>query len=479
MSYVKDVEEKVFCYLKKHFMLEAHDKVVIGVSGGADSVCLLFMLLEWSKQCPLAIQVVHIDHGIRREAGQDAEYVQKLCSSNGLPCHVEKADIRTRAAVEHISEEEAGRLTRYEVFRKEAQRFSANKIAVAHNSNDRAETMLFHLFRGSGLTGLCSIHPVREEIIRPLLCLERREIEQYLEEKGIAYRTDRTNLLDDYTRNRIRHHILPYAEKEIVAGAVSHMARTADILLETEEYLILETRKAAEKCVSRRTEGIYIEITEFLTLHMVLQKKLLLMLIKEVSHSGKNITAKHVESAMELFTGTGNRELSLPYGVCIRRQYQEVILEKTGMEPDRAGNADNSTMITLPQAGNVLCVVHGGFTWEFRIFACENYEEFPEKLYTKWFDCDKMEKSLVIRYRQEGDFLCIRTGSPVKVVRKKVKEFYIDKKIPQKERDMIPLLAEKDHVLWVVGHRISEYYKVGDKTKRILQVQLIDSKNGG
>ncbi len=175
-----DTREKVFAYIKEHQMLQPGDRVVAGVSGGADSVCLLFLLLEWRREFPLDIAVVHVNHGIRAEAGEDARYVETLCGEHRIPFFLTEADVRQRSILEKCSEEEAGRRTRYEAFDKAAEEWGATKIAVAHNSNDRSETQLFHLFRGSGIRGLASILPVRGRIIRPILCLERWEIEDFL-----------------------------------------------------------------------------------------------------------------------------------------------------------------------------------------------------------------------------------------------------------------------------------------------------------
>ena len=236
-------------------MLEPGDRVVAGISGGADSVCLLFVLLEWAKKVPMELIVVHVNHGIRAEAASDARYVQELCERYRLPFVLVEEDIKKKALEEKCSEEEAGRRVRYHAFREAAIQYKANKIAVAHNSNDRSETMLFHLFRGSGIKGLGSILPVRDNIIRPILGLERHEIENYLQAAGVRYCQDATNATDDYTRNRIRHHILPYAEENIVQGCVSHMSQTAEMLAETEEYLEQQTCMALDGCVQDSVGG--------------------------------------------------------------------------------------------------------------------------------------------------------------------------------------------------------------------------------
>ena len=249
--YIIYMVNKVLEYVKKYRMIEPGDIIVAGISGGADSVCLLFMLLAIRPIIPFSLRVVHVNHGIRIDAFQDASYVKALCDKWEIPFFLIEEDIHERAKKHGHSVEEEGRIVRYEAFARilDGQK---GKIAVAHNSNDRAETMLFHLFRGTGLGGLSGIPPVNGNIIRPLLCLERNEIEHWLQKQNISFCQDSTNDSDNYTRNRIRHHILPYAENEIFRGAVSHMAQTADQLLAAEHYLHLQTNAAMERCLQTR-----------------------------------------------------------------------------------------------------------------------------------------------------------------------------------------------------------------------------------
>ncbi len=487
-----DTREKVFAYIREHHMLQAGDRVVAGISGGADSVCLLFLLLEWQKEVPTDIAVVHVDHGIRAESGEDAGYVEQLCRERGIPFFLTRAEVRDRARLEKISEEEAGRRTRYEAFEKAAREWGATKIAVAHNSNDRSETQLFHLFRGSGIRGLASILPVRDRIVRPLLCLERWEIEEFLQQREIAYCKDATNDEDDYTRNRIRHHILPYAEQNIVKGCVAHMNQTAELLAETEDYLALQTKEAADRCI-RTTGGggkpadtadsrdavICIAVDPFLTLHPVIRKRLLYEEVKRLSPGQKDITYQHIQELLTLFTREGNRQICLPFGIRGRRQYGEVLLtvetadrellEKTEVP----GEYRLDLQLPYGRKGTVECEAG---TVEYCVCdlsaALEKNQEVPTNQYTKWFDYDKIKKCPVIRTRQTGDYLTIADGRGG-TIHKSLKSYLVDQKIPQTERDRLPILAEEEHVLWVVGYRISEYYKVTENTKRILKVQLI------
>ena len=459
-------------------MLQPGDRVVAGISGGADSVCLLFLLLEWQKEVPAEIAVVHVNHGIRAEAGEDARYVEQLCAERGIPYFLIQADVRERARREKCSEEEAGRRTRYEAFEQTAKEWGATKIAVAHNSNDRSETQLFHLFRGSGIRGLASILPVRDRIIRPILCLERWEIEDFLAQREIPYCKDATNDKDDYTRNRIRHHILPYAEENIVSGCVAHMNQTAELLAETEDYLEQQTEEAAKQCL-RRDEDVHIIVDAFLKLHPVIRKRLLYEEVKRLSPGQKDITYRHISELLTLFTQEGNRTVCLPFGIRGRRQYGEVLLCVDGPGKNTAAEAGGVTEQTLDlnlapeQSGRLKC---GLEMLEYCVCEVshdlEKNQEVPTNQYTKWFDYDKIKKCPVIRTRQTGDYLTMADGRGG-MIHKSLKSYLVDQKIPKTERDRLPVLAEGEHVLWVVGYRISEYYKVTENTKRILKVQLI------
>ena len=484
-------EEKVFSFVEKHGMIYPGDKLILGVSGGADSVCLLFLLQEYRKKVPFEMIVVHVNHGIRGNAAEeDAAWVEALCREQGLTFKLESVDVKGFAVREKCSEEDAGRRLRYQAFRKAAEEFGGTKIAVAHNAGDRAETMLLHLFRGSGLKGLRGIEPVREdivsaktaleqdktahlpdispgaviasraEIVRPVLCLERREIEEYLRDRQILWRTDTTNEEDGYTRNRIRHHLLPWAEQEVSARVVSHMCSTADILSETEDYMRQQTCEALDDCTVRVSgscgEETEINVDRFLAYHPAIQKRVILALAEELSPTGKDISAVHVEEILSLFEKEGNRSVSLPFGICFRRRYEKVT----------AGRLDTEWQERQPEELPEL---------EFTRFFAEDIspyrKEVPENQYTKWFDCDKIKESPVLRFRQTGDYLTMSDGRG-NIFHKSLKEYMIGEKIPKEMRDRIPVLAEGSHVLWLIGYRSSEYYRTDRNTKHVLQVKL-------
>ena len=452
---------KVLEYIKKYRMIEPGDIVTAGVSGGADSVCLLFVLLEISKQIPFQLEVVHVNHGIRREAGRDADFVKELCRKLELPFHLVEEDVRKKAALSGLSEEEEGRLVRYQAF-EEILGTRKGRIAVAHNSNDRAETMLFHLFRGTGLRGMGGIPPVNGRIIRPLLCLERDEIEAWLAERGYDFCEDITNQQDRYTRNRIRHHILSYARQEICSSTVPNMNRTAEQLLEAEQFIQRSIAKAMERCVERQENGntILIRLPEFDKEDGYLKDRLLLECVGLAAGSRKDITAVHIESIRSVFSREGNGRISLPYGLVARKQYDTGVLEKE--QEQKRGfphfQVNVPGLLTVPELGTV----------EFTVFGQENYQNIPEKRYTKWFDYDKITSILLFRTRMQGDFLTINK----EMGRKSLQDYLVNEKVPRQERDSLYLLADGSHVLWIPGHRISEYYKVNEDTRRILKVEI-------
>ena len=457
---------KVLKYVKKYRMIEPGDTIVAGVSGGADSVCLLFALREIGKEIPLSLKVVHVNHGIRPDAAKDAAYVEDMCGRLKVPFFLVEADVRGGAKKRGLSEEEEGRRVRYQSF-EEVLGGERGKIAVAHNSNDRAETMLFHLFRGTGLSGMCGIRPVNGQVVRPLLCLSRKEIESWLEERQISFCTDSTNSEDIYTRNRIRRHILPYAEQEICRGAAAHMNRTAEQLMEAEAYITRQAKAAMERCVQDKGgRGIRINIPAFFREDEYLQGRILLECVAEAAGSRKDITAVHVESAAAILGGSRNKEASLPYGLVVYKEYDWGMIQKReerkGPEAEERYELPAGVRVEIPGLGIV----------ESTVFPRKESQNIPEKTYTKWFDYDKITSSVVFRHRQKGDYLTINS----KMGRKSLQDYFVNEKVPEKERDKRFVLADGAHLLWVPGLRISEYYKITENTRNILQVSVADKE---
>lgn len=463
--------DKVYKYVNDNRILTSGDSVVLGVSGGADSVCLLIVMSELSKRMKLTLTAVHVNHCLRGdEADGDMEYVRELCGRLGVACFVYRKDIAALADEMKCSTEEAGRVYRYKKFEDTMEKVVADKIAVAHNMNDSSETFLLNLFRGTGIKGLCGIPVMRGNIIRPLLCADRSEIETFLNERHILYRVDSTNLTDGYTRNKIRRNILPYAAEEINARAAENICKAAGQLGEIEDYLTRETEKAKERII---TDGdgrrICLDEAEWNITHNAIRKRIIRECIFELSGRLKDITETHIELIMGLWRLGKGKQLSFPYdiyavrtdgGIEIRRGNPETLPEHL--------NEDVNITINMARISEIPTqVVTPAGIFEVSYEMPEDIGKIPDLLYTKWFNCGKINNDLQIRTRREGDWLEIDG----KGGKKKLKSFFIDSKIPKEERGNILLVADGSHILWIVGYRISNGVKVDGVTDKCIKIK--------
>ena len=326
------LKEKVLSYIRTHNMLAPGQRVVAGLSGGADSVCLLSLLADLREEYSLELRAVHVHHGLRgEEADRDAAFSRELCRSLGVPFSLAFVNVKEEAGKRRISEEEAGRILRYQVFEREAGRWEQElrrektaepdgsqpesvKIAVAHHGDDSAETILYQLFRGSGLKGLSGIPPARGNIIRPLLCAERREIIAYLEEKGLPFVTDSTNLENDYARNKIRNQILPMAVQEINQGAADHIRRAGELIGEADRFFeeraerMLETLLETEALETGETkeqgsESAALSVSGLLEFSHIEASYAVRAVFKRKKWPLRDVTSGHIESVLALLRG--------------------------------------------------------------------------------------------------------------------------------------------------------------------------------
>lgn len=448
--------KKVISYIEKNKILQDGDSVLLGVSGGADSVCMLHVLYSLREKYHLKLYVVHVNHGIRgSEAKRDADFVEQMAENLQIPFRVVTANIPEMAKEQKLSEEEAGRIFRYNTFEQVANEVGANKIAVAHNLNDNSETVLFNLFRGSRLKGLTGISPMRGQIIRPLLCCSRNEIEQYLQENNLSYCTDSTNKETDYSRNRIRLKLMPYIKENINQKAEYNIVNAAENLSQVYEYIYGEAQKAYKIHVK---DNVLLNSAE--DLNVVILQEVVRMWILENTGRLKDIKANHVNIVIGLLSNQVSKKSELPYGLKLIKTYEGV---KVLLENNEGKDSNGQTII---EDGKIFNTEKITVTVENESFDKSN---IPDLLYTKWLDYDKI-KGLTLRKRLPGDYIEISGSESGRSVKKKLKKYFIDNKIPQEERNNIWLLADGNHVVWIVGYRISEMCKVTDSTKRIIKI---------
>lgn len=455
------MRKKVEEFIRRKHMISSGERIVVGVSGGADSMCLLDVLSYLAPVMNFSIQAVHVNHMIRgEEADRDEAFVRAYCMQRGIKLQCVHIDVKKMAKETGESLEEAGRKARYEAFESVA---GADKIAVAHHGDDQAETVLYNIFRGSSIRGIGGMRPMRDKVIRPLLCVSRKEIEAYLEECHIEYCTDSTNLSDEYTRNKIRNVMIPYVQENINHDAVENVNELSRDMQEAYEYINSQAQKVYEaSCMKSCTddERIRLDIKVLIKEPSIIRREVIMIALRAVAGTLKDITRKHVNSVEELIEKSVSKKRDLPYGITVVRGYEELAFLREGQE-------------LLMDEDNPFWQLHED-SFELQVL---DYDGDWEKLtndYTKVFDYGKIKGNVEIRKRLPGDYITL-DGSEKK---KLLKAYFIDEKVPRGQRDKIWVLAEASHVLWVVGYRTSAAYKTDETTKKILKVTVRRSQNG-
>lgn len=449
---------KVIETIKKFNMLNNGENIVVGLSGGADSCALTHILTRLSGKMDLHITAVHINHGIRgEEAERDERSAEEFCRRLNIEFIAYHCDIPSEAAKRGIGEEEAGRLVRYEKFYETAEKKNGAKTAVAHNMNDKAETLIMNLCRGAGMKGLAGIKPVGGSIIRPLIFCTRDEIEKYCDDNNIEYCTDSTNLQNEYTRNKIRNILLPWLSENINPAAGMNMANASELLREEEEYLESKAQEQYKKLLKDSGDGfVSLNADGLASEHGVIRRRVLRIALRSLRPDMRDFGRKHTESAEDILMGDTGRRISLPGGITVSKGYGLINIlydrEKQGafcydIEPGKKyfiKETERYVLLSLNEEKNIKNAVN---------------------ICTKKIDYDKIKDKIQLRTRQTGDFISIKNG------RKKIKDIFIDDKIPSDKRYSYPMLVCGKSVI-IVGNRLGTDYYVGQDTKNILYIYI-------
>lgn len=296
------MKDKVIRTIKKYNLINKRDKIVLGVSGGPDSISMLDILNSIKDEMGFEIYVVHVNHLIRTEAIDDEKYVEEYCKRNNIEFFAKRIEVLKIADTQKIGTEEAGRKARYEFFEEIYSKVGANKIAIAHNKNDKVETIIMHLLRGSGLSGLKGIEPIRNnKYIRPLIECERSEIEKYCEENNLNPRIDKTNFENEYTRNKIRNIVIPYIKKEFNPNIIETLDRLSEVATDESDYIDRQVQKTYNKIfVEKKEKQIILKWKEFNLQEKIIKSRLILYTIKELMGSTEGIEKIHIESIIKL-----------------------------------------------------------------------------------------------------------------------------------------------------------------------------------
>ena len=462
--------DKVLEAIKQHKLIDEKDVIVIGLSGGPDSVCLLHILT--TIRCSMGIEIiaVHVNHMLRgEESDEDETYVKELCDRLEVPLKVFKIDISKISKERGLSLEEAGREERYKLFDLIANSVAANKIAVAHNKNDQAETVLMNIIRGTGLDGLRGMDFSREKIIRPLLGIEREEIEKYCIKHGLNPRTDSSNLECVYTRNRIRLNLIPYIQKLFNIDIVHNINKMSGLLKDDSDYIEHCMNGLLSKSLAGSENGEVLLNLKFLNnCHIAAKKRIIRKFIKQVKGNIRGIENIHIENVIDMIeNGRVSTELHLPGGIRVSRSYNTLKIYTYSKEPCLV---DFSIRINIP--GKTIITELGKYI-EASVIDDFSLEELGSannnnSSTTQFFDYELVCKGINLRRRRVGDiFKPFRSSGT-----KKLKEYFIDSKIPKEDRDRIPLVTLESEVIWIIGYKISDKFKLTENTKRVLKLEF-------
>ncbi len=463
---------KVKKFISKHRLINKGDTIVVAVSGGPDSTCLLHLLSSFREELDLKLIVAHLNHGLRPEAGDEALGVEKISKSLAVPFEAKEVNIKSYKNELGLSEEEAGRRARYEFLFEVARKYGASKIALGHHLDDQAETVLLNLIRGTGVDGLAGMLPKRTrggfQLVRPLLCLRRNEIELYCLDNSLKTFTDSSNLETNYTRNRLRLDLIPHLEchynpriREALFSLASLAADDRKLLhgLAVKNYLKLSRFLSGKTLIDR---------PGFLALPPALRGRVLRQALNRHS-TPKYINKLHIEQLLDIAArGKTGKSVTLPGGLKAYCSYNKLILtseSKVGKEK----------LTALPVKVPGTTCIPGGFAVKANIFSRHELT-WPPKSYQAYLDIDQIpDAPLTVQSRWPGARFYPQGSSG----RKKLKDFLIDKKIPAERRNALHLITAGEEIIWLAGIRIAHPYRVTEKTENVLRLEYSLIKRKG
>jgi tRNA(Ile)-lysidine synthase len=471
------LEEKVLQTIKKFDMLSFNDRVLIGISGGPDSVTLLNVLLSFKRKYNLSFFIAHLDHMLRgKESDEDVNFVKNITRELGLPCEVKSCNLTKIARKEHLTLEEAAREYRYKFYSETAKKFKANKIALGHNADDQVETVLMRFLRGSGLEGLMGIPPVRGKIIRPLIECSREEIEEYCKENKIDYRVDSSNKEVVYFRNKIRLELLPLLSKGYNKNIKDITLRLRNIVSEVSAYLNQETELLFREVARRESpEIVIIDLKKFTSLPLALKRRIIRKAIEVVKGNLYSISFRHNNEILKLTEyQLGEKEIYLPDNLMAKKIYNKIMIYRKRISKEQTEEmlAPWEYDISIPGKTKIKSL---DIEVEIKILDPADIKSslyFTRKKskgeFLEFIDYNKVKPPLKLRNRRSGDRFY-----PLKMKGlKKVKDFFIDNKIPKSHRDLIPILVDsEDKIIWIVGMRLDDRVKINSDTKKVLYVK--------
>jgi tRNA(Ile)-lysidine synthase len=446
--------------IERYQMIEPHDHIGVAVSGGADSIVLLDILAGLRDELHISLTILHLNHGIRgKEAARDQQFVGALSREYTLPCFDKVADVPAYKRERSLSPQEAAREVRYLFFEEAIQAHALDKVAMGQTADDQAETVLMRFITGGGTRGLKGIPPLRGPYIRPLIEVWREELLEYAQHKGLSFVQDSSNMKKAYLRNRIRHELLP-ALREYNPNIKERLLQLARILGEDESYLEALTDEIVKRIVVSGDEETSISIPQLLALPPALQSRVLLHAYTQLT-SGGTLEYLHINTILRMIQGEGgSKRLALPKDLWAAQIYDTLVLRKGAEIPEGITEAIELEIPGRTQLDEFGVEIEAVVTDE-RIAPRPD----PQEAY---LDYQQLTIPLRVRSVSPGD-----SFTPLGMDgRKKLKNLFIDLKVPRSERSQIPLVISGDDICWVAGWRIDERFKIRKGTKKVLRLTI-------
>jgi tRNA(Ile)-lysidine synthase len=502
-----NLESEVTDLIQRCNLIQRKELVVVGVSGGADSVCLLHVLAKWRKRLGIRLHVAHLNHQIRgAESQADAEYVSNLAGSLGIPITSQRQDVAAYRTERKCSLEEAARELRYAFFARVARKVGAHRIAIGHTRDDQVETILMHILRGTGIAGLCGLVPCSPLVydsqgvslpaqalsvakaqrsnllvIRPLLDITREETANYCQKHQLETRVDSSNLLPSFFRNRLRLHLLPLL-RQYNPSIDQALLRLADIAKEDNAFIEQQASGLWDEVARQENNAIYLDKKQMAGLPIALQRHLLRVAVTRLAGDVRDIEASHIEAARSLLNKPAGKISALPHDLICQGGYHELVVastaEQSELPPCPFPTLPDEFHLKVPgkitfSGWNVLASI---VREQLAFLSSGGARRTSEKTYQSnlvaHFDLQKTGMNLCVRKRRPGDrFQPLGMKMP-----KKLHEFMVDAKIPRSWRGRIPIVCSPQQIIWVAGWRIDDRVKLTEASKEILRLEFIRSE---
>jgi len=470
-----DLLEKVKETIQRYRLFTPGDRVLVALSGGPDSVCLLHLLVRLQATWQLDLHAVHVHHGLRASADEDAAFCQRLAQQLAIPFTLCRVDVPAAVAATGESVQEAARRLRYQELEAAAAQLGAGCVAVGHHRNDQAETVLMNLLRGAGLRGLRGMLPRQGLVVRPLLDIARADIEAYCREQGLEPLRDPSNEQLTYLRNRIRHELLPLLAREYNPQIVDHLVHLADIV--REEYALLATRTAEllNQHAQPADNGWELALPGLLGLTKADQRRLVRGLYRRLLEPEGELGYGHVQAVLDLASeGKVHSRLELPGEVVVSKTYHALTFQRRGRPRDaEAGAVRYEYQLPVPGAVYIKEMDVTLSTSVYERAPASTTVETSCLVQRAYFDYNKLELPLTVRNRRPGD----RFQPMGMQGTKKIKDFFIDEKVPQHLRERIPIVLTGETILWVAGYRVSEAARITPETRQVLEITMVKGKH--